>query len=202
MTTSRDLLIVTMDDAAAGSTVDPDDLSLALAGAELVDLVGAGAITLDGERIVPGAATATGDRLLDRASSSVLRQEPYETVDHWLWRRGDTLSAEYVAALEADGDAVRPRHRWIPVRSDRLALVDSPARVHAAERWASGDPVLSLLAVAAGVPARPTDTADRVTDEVTVTVVDAVNQAVTELEARRQRRKIEKDAFDNIWRAP
>ncbi|MEU5247025.1 GPP34 family phosphoprotein, partial [Streptomyces asoensis] len=34
------------------------------------------------------------------------------------------------------------------------------------------------------------------------TVLAAVGDAVTELEAVRQRRSIEDAAFDNIWRAP
>ncbi|MFE4552342.1 GPP34 family phosphoprotein, partial [Streptomyces sp. NPDC056785] len=34
------------------------------------------------------------------------------------------------------------------------------------------------------------------------TVLDAVHDAETELEAVRQRRSIENAAFDNIWRAP
>ncbi len=39
-------------------------------------------------------------------------------------------------------------------------------------------------------------------DEALVTVLAAVNDALTELEAVRQRRRIENAAFDNIWRAP
>jgi hypothetical protein len=35
-----------------------------------------------------------------------------------------------------------------------------------------------------------------------VTVLGAVNDAVTELAAERQRRNIEEAAFDNIWREP
>ncbi|MYX63583.1 GPP34 family phosphoprotein, partial [Streptomyces sp. SID8382] len=34
-----------------------------------------------------------------------------------------------------------------------------------------------------------------------VTVLAAVNDAVMELEAERQRRAIEEAAFDNVWRA-
>ncbi|MGW4272902.1 GPP34 family phosphoprotein, partial [Streptomyces seoulensis] len=39
-------------------------------------------------------------------------------------------------------------------------------------------------------------------DEAAVTVLAAVNGAVTELEAVRQRRRIEDAAFQNIWRGP
>ena len=201
MTTAWDLLIVTRDDAA-GSPVDPDDLSLALAGAELLDLIDSPAARLDGDRIVPGPAGTTGDSLLDQAAASLIRQQPYETVDDWLWRRGNKLSAAYADALEAEGYAVRPRRRWLPVRSDQPVLVDSPARERAAGRWASGEPVLSVLAAAAGRPGGDTGRAGQVTDDAYATVLAAVSNAVTELEAVRQRRRIEKDAFDNIWRAP
>ncbi|WP_037908709.1 GOLPH3/VPS74 family protein [Actinacidiphila yeochonensis] len=210
MTTSRDLLIVTMDDAEGGPA-DPDDLSLALAGAELLDLIDAGAVALDGDVVVPGPPTTTGDSLLDQAASSLVRQEPYETVGKWLFRRGDRLSSAYLAALETEGGATRPRHRWVPVRADRPVLADSPARSHAAERWASGEPVLAVLAAAVGIPARPTGSVEPLADDeasdagdtdARETVLAAVNHAVTQLEAVRQRRSVEDAAFDNIWASP
>src|SRR3954463_9304337 len=112
MTTPRDLLIVALD-AAPGRPVEPGDLSLALAGAEVIDLLGARALTLGGDRIVPGHPSATGDRLLDEAASSPARQVPYESVDDWLWRRGRGLSAAYLAALRrtnsSPGDAAAGR---------------------------------------------------------------------------------------------
>ncbi|MBY8880132.1 GOLPH3/VPS74 family protein [Actinacidiphila acidipaludis] len=201
MSTAWDLLIVTKDDAA-GTPVDADDLSLALAGAELLDLVDSPAAALDGDRIVPGPPVTTSDSLLDQAAAALVRQEPYETVDQWLWRRGEKLSSAYTEALETQGYAVRPHHRWLPGRSDRAVLVDSPARERAAERWASGEPVLSVLAAAVGVPGGEAGRPDSVADEDGATVLAAVGNAVTELEAERQRRRIENDAFDNIWRAP
>ncbi|MFI1093262.1 GPP34 family phosphoprotein [Streptomyces sp. NPDC020917] len=199
MTTAWDLMIVTRD--GAGGPVDPDDLSLALAGAELLDLMEAGAASLDGDRIVPGLPTSTRDALLDQAAGSLQRERPHESVGAWLWRRGERLSSAYLAGLETEGYAVRARHRWVPIRSDDPSLVDSPAREHAAERWASGEPVLSVLAAAAGVPDREPDVAGHLPDDVT-TVLAAVGNAVTELEAVRQRRRVEQQAFDNIWRAP
>jgi hypothetical protein len=59
MTTPRDLFVVALD-VASGHPVAPGDLSLALAGAELIDLLRLGAAVLDGERIVPGAPRDTG----------------------------------------------------------------------------------------------------------------------------------------------
>lgn len=53
MTTPRDLSIAVMD-RATGHPVEQGDLSLALAGAEMIDLIGAEAVRLDGDRIVPG----------------------------------------------------------------------------------------------------------------------------------------------------
>jgi hypothetical protein len=220
VSTAWDLLIATRD--AAAGPVDPDDLSLALAGAELLDLIGARAVSLEGDRIVPGPQATTGDDLLGQAARALVRQEPYETVDAWLRRRGDTLSSAYSAALETRGYAVRPRRRWAPLRTGRPELVDSPARTHAAERRASGEPVLAGLAAAVGVPgsdegdrtdrrlaadaadddATAPATAGASMDDATATVLAAVGDAVTQLEAVRQRRGVEKAAYDNIWRAP
>ncbi len=52
MSTPRDLMIVAMD-VAPDRPVETGDLSLALAGAEVVDLLAAGAVVLDGDLIVP-----------------------------------------------------------------------------------------------------------------------------------------------------
>src|SRR5690242_3076618 len=112
MTTPRDLLMITMD-VPSSRPVEQGELSLALAGAELVDLIEAQVITLEDDRIVPGAQWTMGDRLLDGAVSSLVRQRPYESVDDWLWRRGRGLSAAYRADLEAEGGLTRPRHSWI-----------------------------------------------------------------------------------------
>ena len=67
MTTPRDLLIVAMDMEKV-RPVEQGDLSLALAGAEVLDLLAAGALGLDGDLLVPGDRPATGDRLLDEAA--------------------------------------------------------------------------------------------------------------------------------------
>ncbi|MFS8198261.1 GOLPH3/VPS74 family protein [Streptomyces sp. CWNU-52B] len=199
MTTPRDLLISTMD-VEPGRPVEQGDLSLALAGAELIDLRAAQALALDGDRIVPGAQQALGDRLLDEAASALTREKPYESVEDWLWRRGRGLSSAYLAALDVEGDLTRPRHQWIPFRNGAAALTDSPARRRAADRRSSDEPVLAFLAAAVGLHDEPAeDVADHVDDAV-VTVLAAVNDAVRELEAVRQRRSIEDAAFNNIWR--
>ncbi|MFJ4831183.1 GPP34 family phosphoprotein [Streptomyces sp. NPDC088747] len=224
MTTAQDLMIVAVD-LVPGRSVEPGDLSLALAGAELLDLVAARAVTLDGDRVIPNPQQAFDDRLLDEASSALTRQSPYESVEDWLWRRGRGLSAGYLKAWEAEGPEDRKRHRWIPSRTQQPAPADSPARLRAEERWVSDEPVLVALATAAGVRERtdedplaatadpdavategPDATGDPVAaeglgdDDSTVTVLAAVNEAVMELEAVRQRRAIENAAFDNIWR--
>jgi hypothetical protein len=127
MTTPRDLLIVTMD-MASGSPPERGDLSLALAGAEAIDLLGAQAIRLDGDHIVPSNGQAIADRLLDEAASLLARQAPYESVGDWLWRRGRDLFSSYLAALEAEGQVTRQHLRWRLFRTGRTVLVDSPAR--------------------------------------------------------------------------
>ncbi|MEU1475349.1 GPP34 family phosphoprotein [Streptomyces sp. NPDC001668] len=195
MTTARDLAIVALD-RAADKPVEQGDLSLALAGAELLDLLDARALVLDGDRILPQAQSPTGDRLLDEAAEAVVRQEPYESVEDWLWRRGRGLSAAYVDDMERTGVTTRSRGRRIPLRTGRTELVDSPARREAEERRAAGEPVLAALASAAGIGDEPTD---ELPDEA-VTVLAAVGDAVMELEAVRQRKVIENAAFDNVWR--
>ncbi|MFE7779186.1 GPP34 family phosphoprotein [Streptomyces sp. NPDC057445] len=200
MSTPRDLLIVAMD-VAAGRPLEQGDISLALAGAELIDLLDARAVTLDGDHIVPGDPQTTGDRLLDEAASSPARQEPYEPVGDWLWRRGRGLYAAYLAALEAEGQVTRQRqHRWAPFGTTQVALVDSPARHSAADRWTSDEPVLAALGAAVGIRDERTGESPGVTDDAVATVLAAVNDAVTELAAERQRRDIDEAAFDNIWR--
>ncbi|MET7887978.1 GOLPH3/VPS74 family protein [Streptomyces avermitilis] len=201
MTTPRDLLIVAMD-VGSSRDVEPGDLSLALAGAEVIDLLDAGALTLEGDHIVSNNQWTLGDRLLDEAASSLVRQPPHESVEDWLWRRGRGLSQAYLAALETEGQVARQPGRWLPVRTGRTALVDSPARRHAADRWEAGEPVLAVLAAAAGIHDLPTEDSPGIADEAVVTVLAAVNDAVMELEAVRQRRSIEEAAFDNIWRGP
>lgn len=202
MTTPRDLMIVTLD-VASSRPVEQGNLSLALAGAELIDLLDVRAAFLDGDRIVPGPQLVTDDRLLDAAASALVRQEPYESAEDWLWRRGNGLSSTYQAALEAEGQLARERRRWLPVPTERTALVDSPARRHAAERWASGERVLAGLAAAVGIHDKPGEDFEGsgdAGDDVVLTVLGAVHDAVMELEAVRQRRTIENAAFDNIWR--
>jgi hypothetical protein len=203
MTTPRDLLIVTLD-VPGNRPVEQGDLSLSLAGAELVDLIAGEALSLDGDRIVPGVASDTGDRLMDQAAESLVRNPPYETVDDWLWRRGRGLAAAYVEELRDRGLLLAGRrHRWTPGGgSGRVEAVDSPARHAATDRWAAREPVLATLAAALGIEAVPGEQIAVPDDEAVVTVLAAVAHAVTELEGVRQRRRIEDEAFDNIWRVP
>ncbi|MFI9048396.1 GPP34 family phosphoprotein [Streptomyces sp. NPDC053427] len=199
MTTPRDLLIVAMD-MAPDRPVERGDLSLALAGAEVLDLLAAQAIRLDDDHLVPGYRPAIADRLLDEAAESLVREAPYESIGDWLWRRGNGLSAAYVAALEAEGQLTRQRRRGIPFRTGQMVLVDSPARRQATERWTSDEPLLAALAAAVGVRGRQGGDPPDVDDDAVETVLAAVNDALVELEAVRQRRAIEDAAFDNIWR--
>lgn len=113
MTTAKDLFIIAMEPRPE-HTVGQGDLSLALAGAELVDLIGAGAVTVDDDRIVPGEPSAPQDRLLGEAAARLTRQPPHEPVEEWLWRRGKDLSAAYRAALEEDGELTRKRSGGSP----------------------------------------------------------------------------------------
>ncbi|MBQ0827010.1 GOLPH3/VPS74 family protein [Streptomyces tagetis] len=199
MTTARDLMIVAIDTPST-PPVGRGDLSLALAGAELIDLVGAEAVTLDGDRVLPDLSPGVDDPLLREAASSLVRQPPYESVEDWLWRRGRDLSAAYLAALEAEGVISRP-HAHRRFRDTPPAVADSAARRRAADRWTSRDPVLTGLAAAAGIGEQPSDElVEELADDQVVIVLAEVNDAVMELEAVRQRRAIEDAAFDNVWR--
>ncbi|MFF0738988.1 GPP34 family phosphoprotein [Streptomyces sp. NPDC004111] len=157
MSTAKDLFIIVMDSKSPDS-VGQGDLSLALAGAELIDLIGAGAVVVDGDRIVPGEAPSPDDRIMAEAAAGVTRQAPYERIEDWLWRRGQDLSATYQAALEADGELTRKRGgRW-SLAPERMETADTPARRRAADRWDEQDPVLVALASAVGLDAeRPGD---------------------------------------------
>ncbi|MDT0449644.1 GOLPH3/VPS74 family protein [Streptomyces hesseae] len=205
MTTPRDLLITAME-VAPSRPVERGEMSLALAGAELIDFLAAGVITLDDDRIVPGDGAVVADRLLDQAVASLVREAPYEAVSDWLWRRGRELAPAYLAALETDGVLTRQRSHWKPFQGGQRVLADSPDRRLARDRWESNDPVLAALATAVGIRGQETeDTPDTTAspgapDEAVETVLAAVNDALIELEAVRQRRAIEQAAFDNIWR--
>ncbi|MFE7930975.1 GPP34 family phosphoprotein [Streptomyces sp. NPDC057456] len=201
MTTAWDLMLVAMD-VAPVRPVGQGELSLALAGAEVIDLVGSEAVALDGDLLVPGLAPAPDDRLLAEAAASLVRSTPYESVEDWLWRRGNGLAAAYSARLEADGLVGRPRHGRFPFRSAGTEPLDSPARRHATGRWEADEPVLATLAAAVGLREEPADGFPDLPGESVVTVLAAVGDATAELEAVRQRRSIEDAAFDNIWRAP
>ncbi|WP_392959316.1 GPP34 family phosphoprotein [Streptomyces sp. LN245] len=199
MTTARDLFIITMDKEPERN-VGQGDLSLALAGAEVIDLLAGEVITLDGDRMTPARQPATDDRLLGEAASSLVRQVPYERVEDWLWRRGRDLAKAYQADLEQAGQLTRQRRGRLPFGPDRMELVDSPARSRAMHRWAADEPVLAALADVVGIPAEESDDNSTVEDDAVTTVLVAVHDAVMELEAVRQRRAIENAAFANIWR--
>jgi hypothetical protein len=199
MTTPRDLLMIAID-MESSRALEQGDLSLALAGAELIELLGVQAIRLDGERIVPLHGPATGDRLLDEAASLHVRHEPYESVGDWLWRRGRGLFSSYLAALEAEGQVTRQRLRWRPFGTTRLVLVDSPAHREATKRWTADDAVLTALAATVGIHGERTAEAASTANDAVATVLAAVSDAVMELGLARQRQDIEDAAFDNIWR--
>ncbi|MFF4263701.1 GOLPH3/VPS74 family protein [Streptomyces virginiae] len=201
MSTAKDLFIIAMDpppDRAVGQ----GDLSLALAGAELIDLLHAQAAVLDGDRIVPGGAPGLNDELLTEASSALTRQAPYERVEDWLWRRGRDLSGSYQAALEQAGQLTRGRRGLLPFGTDHLEVADTPAQRRALSRWESDEPVLASLAAAVGVREPRSDDEPGPDDEAVTTVLAVVGDAVMELEAVRQRRSIENAAFANVWRVP
>ncbi|MFK0044215.1 GPP34 family phosphoprotein [Streptomyces sp. NPDC090741] len=201
MTTAKDLFIIAMD-PQPNHSVGQGDLSLALAGAELIDLLGAQVVTLDGDSIVPGGQSAPDDRLLDEASAALARQVPYERVEDWLWRRGRDLASAYQTALEADGELTRGRSGRSFFGSERVELADSPARRQAQNRREADEPVLAALAAVVGLQSEPSEEEPDLDDEAVTTVLAIVNDAVMELEAVRQRRSIEKAAFANVWRGP
>lgn len=210
MTTARDLFLTAMD---SGSTepVGQGDLSLALAGAELIDLIGTGAAGVEDDRIVPRGSQSLDDRLLSEAAAGLTPQAPYERIGDWLWRRGRDLSAAYQAALEEDGELTRERRGRLSLGAERVEVADTPARRRAEDRWRDREPVLTALASAVGVvgvmgvvgeQSSDADEEPGLDDEAEATVVAAVHDAVMELEAVRQRRSIENAAYANLWRGP
>ncbi|MEU6934234.1 GPP34 family phosphoprotein [Streptomyces sp. NPDC046374] len=201
MTTAKDLFIIAMD-SEQEPAVGQGDLSLALAGAELIDLLSAGDVALDGVRVVPGAPSAPEDRLLGEAAERLARQAPYERVEDWLWRRGENLAAAYQTAMEGDGELIPARSGRLSFGARRLEPVDTPARRGAVDRWERREPVLAALASVVGIGGGPSDAAPGLDDEAATVVVAAAHDAVMELEAVRQRRTIENSAFANLWRGP
>ncbi|MEV2245533.1 GPP34 family phosphoprotein [Streptomyces sp. NPDC049970] len=202
MNTAKDLFIIAMD-VGQKHSVGQGDLSLALAGAELVDLIEAEAVTLDADRVVPAPRRTLEDRLLGEAASALSEEVPFEQVDDWLWRRGRDLSAAYQTAFEDAGELLRRGTRGrLNLGADRLELADTPSRHRALRRWEDEEPVLASLAEAVGIPNGASEPGGTLGGEALTTVVAAVNDAVMELEAVRQRRSIENAAFANVWRGP
>ncbi|MFG3039908.1 GPP34 family phosphoprotein [Streptomyces sp. NPDC048330] len=201
MTTAKDLFIIAMD-SGQEPAVGQGDLSLALAGAELIDLLGAGGVTLEGDLVVPGEPSAPDDRLLDDAGARIVREAPYESVEDWLWRRGRGLAATYQTALEADGELTQKAGGRLSFGARRVEPVDTPARHGAVDRWERQEPVLAALASVVGIGGEPSDDEPGLDDDAATAVVAAVHDAVMELEAVRQRRTIENAAFANLWRGP
>jgi Golgi phosphoprotein 3 GPP34 len=202
MSTARDLLIVTMD-MPSTRPVERGDLSLALAGAELVDLLAAGVVGLERDRVVPGEPQRMGDRLLDEAGVQVSGEEPYEPVGEWLWRRGRGLAAAYLEELEAEGRLLRERQRrWGLFRTQQRVLVDSSERRRAASRWHAEEPVLADLATGIGITDPRGDDAPAVSDASVETVLTAVTEALGELsdERARRARKLDDATVDNYRR--
>ncbi|GGP68459.1 GOLPH3/VPS74 family protein [Streptomyces sindenensis] len=201
MTTAKDLFIISVDPALE-RPVGQGDLSLALAGAELLDLLDAGTVTVDGDLVVPGGSSVPDDRLLAAAAAGITRQPPHERIEDWLWRRGRDLAAAYQDALEEDGELRQKRSGLLPFGPKEVEPVDTPARHRAVARLEEGDPVLASLASAVGLDGERSDDEPRPGDETVTTVIATVHEAVMELEAVRQRRTIENTAFANVWRGP
>ncbi|MFE0358897.1 GPP34 family phosphoprotein [Streptomyces nigra] len=178
---------------------EPGDLSLSLAGAELVDLVDLQAVLLDDGRLLPAASPRIQDDLLLEAASTIVRDAPYETVEQWLWRRGRDLAARYRRALEATVSGTPAHSSRRSFRRSRPLPVVPPAVDRALGRMTDGRPVVVALAAAARIVEAADETLGEL-DPDEAAVVGAVHQAVTRLAAERQRRSIERVGFDDIAR--
>ncbi|MFF0478442.1 GPP34 family phosphoprotein [Streptomyces sp. NPDC004284] len=200
MTTARDLALFVLS-LPPERAVEQGDLSLALAGAEAVDLLKNGSLALDGDRMAPRSDRGTGDRLLDQALASAVRQQSWQTIQSWLWRRGKDLAETYARDLERTGRLVRPRGQCLWLGAVRPLRAD-PSERGRVRLLVPGDPVLVALTGFLGIGDFERDTVgDAGGDPSVATVLAAVGEAVTELEAVRLRRGVEAEAFDNMWRA-
>lgn len=193
-----DLLMITIDEAP-DHPVEPERLALALAAAELIDLLGAGAVDLDGGRIVPGRGAVPGDRFLEQAASSVTGSEPFELVGDWLWRRDRALADAYTGTLEPSGLAIRQRPPGHPFRRREITLTDSPGRRRATERRQSAEPVLSALTEAVGMPGAETHGPGAAVGRPVSTVLSALRGVLEEWEAQRRERIIAQAELDRAW---
>ncbi|MFF4887740.1 GPP34 family phosphoprotein [Streptomyces nigra] len=187
--------------ASPGIDAPPElgDLSLSLAGAELVDLVDLQAVLLNDGRLLPAASPRIQDDLLLEAASTIIRDAPYETVEQWLWRRGRDLAARYRRALEATVSGTPAHSSRRSFRRSRPLPVVPPAVDPALGRMTDGRPVVVALAAAARIVEAADETLGEL-DPDEAAVVGAVHQAVTRLAAERQRRSIERVGFDDIAR--
>ncbi|MFC8100065.1 GPP34 family phosphoprotein [Streptomyces sp. NPDC057363] len=209
MNTARDLFAITLEVPSA-RPIAQGDVSLALAGAELLDLREAHAVRLDGDRVIPLGEHVHGtDALLAQAAEQLGTEPPYETVEDWLWRRGRGLAGAYADSLATQA-AVDSHGGFLPRLLRRSGLTrsqepPSASRPEATGRSLPDDPVLAALAstlgIGEGVSPEAVDTSATETADDVETILAVVSDALTELEAERQRRQIEQDAYDNVWRA-
>ncbi|MEU4011428.1 GPP34 family phosphoprotein [Streptomyces pseudogriseolus] len=183
----------------AAPDFEQGDLSLALAGAELIDLADLHAVVLMRDRIMPAAAPRTENSMLIEAAAEIVRDAPHETVERWLWRRGRDLAARYRVALRAT--VPEPLARAHRQRLRQAAPAVGPhVLCSATDRLMVGDPVLTHLAAAAGIAEPPPADALDGLDEDEIAVLADVHQAITQLAAERQRRWVDRGGFDNLWR--
>ncbi len=200
MATAHDLSALAASPGAAPG-LEEGDLSLALAGAELLDLVDVQAVVLVGDRILPMVSPRHADPMLAEAAFEIVQHSPYETVERWLWRRGRHLAARYRAAVEVtapEGSAWSYRHPFRRVRP----MAGSPfALRRGIDRLESGDPLLIGLAAAAGLTEASATRADGLAQDE-ADILAGVHGAITQLAVERQRRSVEQGAYDNIWRSP
>ncbi|MDQ0913533.1 hypothetical protein QFZ22_009605 [Streptomyces canus] len=127
MTTARDLALIATD-PQTGSVVELGELSLALAGPELVDLIDTGTVTLDGDLLVSGGsppAEAPCYTRPYRSSHQGHLTQPWRTgcgagaansrrAIEARWKKRDSWHARAATATPCAGP---DRHRWTPLPS-------------------------------------------------------------------------------------
>ncbi len=147
--------------APDGTVLNREKLAYALAGAQLVQLVALGRVTLARKHYTVAGRAATGDPLLDAALADLAGRRNHSAAD-WVGRARPTLAVQYLERL-ADAGAVREESYRVLglIRATRWPPAD-PARFEAARRLlaeaaegraASGSPAAALggLAAAAGL---------------------------------------------------
>lgn len=154
-----DLWLCMHDDATGRPRLRQRPAGLGLAGAQLAELMLAGAVALDSDRVVVTGRSRAGDVLADGVLDRLEEESGQHSIEVWLAFLAATAVKEVAYRLERAGYLVRQPSRlwrragWVPVDMNAAfaPLARLQTRLGAAEDMGVPEVVLAGLASASGL---------------------------------------------------